>query len=620
MAIQQLQIKDIFIGSIDAKDDFQRNRKEFVENFLVPYNFEISDFYTGKKFIVEGYKGTGKTALLNYLRTEVDNEGVSSFILFKSEYNTIDKTKLESISSNIIEVDKDLFLKEVDFEYVWKWIFLAKMVDFNIENNYKFFVKNKKWDQFEKAMRYLSSGGSKKKSLGSFFSKIKPTLSIGVPSDDIIYSLGLEMKDKSDFDFIEVLESTLDLYASLERTDKPAYVFIDELETFYTEKDVFHRDLRLIRDLIFTVKYFNDLEMNKRDLPVRFICAVRTEILDSISRFVSGKELNKITYSHRQELKWIYNQVAGYNHPIIQIWIKRIKSAELRINKKELTSDEIIEKWFPQNIHSSDIVSYILHNTWYKPRDIIRFMQSARNCAKDKFKYDQQTLVELVKEYSKESWKEITEELNAKYTIKEISYIKDFLLAYRDRFSFEQAIERAEKVSRILGNEFLKDNIADILKDLYRIGVIGNVTVDRRYYRWHHKGDQDVLISDDNHLFEVHNALRNVLSIYYVNLLGRIDVEINEPKIAKVVGVNTNRVNVKIEGSKLTGYITRSNLLNTDANKDLTNCVHMNESLYVKVLHINKSRQVSLRQISKDNYEDLIMKKDIELLKEHVNK
>lgn len=621
MAYQQLQIKDIFIGSIDAKDDFQRNRKEFIENFLVPSNFEIEDFYNGNKFIVEGYKGTGKTALLNYIRNEVNINHISSFILFKSEYNSIDRNVLEKISSNIIEIDKDKFIDEMDFEYVWRWIFLSKMIDFNIENSYDIFKKNKKWDKFEKVMRELSMTKSKNKTIGSFFSKLKTNFTIAIPSDDIIYSLGLEMKDNKEFNFIEILDSAFDLYLKLERTSKEVYIFIDELETYYVEKNIFFRDLRLIRDMIFTVKFFNDFEMtNRSENPIHYICAVRTEILDSISKNVSGKELNKITYSHRQELKWIYNQQKGYKHPIIQIWIKRIKSAEYKLNKKKYSDKEIMENWFPSNLHSVDIVSYILHNTWYKPRDIVRFMQSAKNCDKDKLQYDQQILVELKKEYSKESWKEVVEELNAKYTSEEISHIKQFLLAFKDRFSFDEAVERADKITTLLGSDFISKNLVEVLKDLYRVGVLGNVSLDRKYFRWHHKGDQDLLINDGRHLFEVHNALRNVLSIYFVNQLKEIDVVVKEGRIARVTGATKTRVNVSIDGSTMKGYITKHNMFSKNPGIDLLSSVRTNQKIYVEVLSVTKQHKVSLKKITAKKYEELALKKKIQDLKKHINK
>jgi len=47
--------------------------------------------------------------------------------------------------------------------------------------------------------------------------------------------------------------------AKVNRTDIPYYIFIDELEAYYGNRQIFERDLALIRDLIFTVKRFNTI-------------------------------------------------------------------------------------------------------------------------------------------------------------------------------------------------------------------------------------------------------------------------------------------------------------------------------------------------------------------------
>ena len=42
--------------------------------------------------------------------------------------------------------------------------------------------------------------------------------------------------------------------ARVSRTDIPYYIFVDELEAYYGDSNVFLRDLYMIRDLIFTIK------------------------------------------------------------------------------------------------------------------------------------------------------------------------------------------------------------------------------------------------------------------------------------------------------------------------------------------------------------------------------
>jgi len=358
MSHQTLQIKDIFVGSIDAKDDVNNSisESEFIENFIMPPNFEIEDFLDGNKCFVEGYKGTGKTALLNYMsKYAQNNDGLEYFMLFKSDYKTSDREKLDNIASNIVVFDKDSLKDETDFEYIWRWVILSKIVQLIVKNNYGVFKKNKDWDRFEKVIKSFSNDKNTK----SFFSILpfrinkigEVDYSIKLGDIDMVHSLGfkdIEFKSKGEtrIDFSNLLERALELFRQLTINDKSSYIFIDELEAFYEDPKIFKRDLRMIGDLILTVKYFNDFFIELGYKKIKIICAVRTEVLESIKKYIATKEINKSIYSFRKELKWNYANTTAYQHPIIQIWLKRIKMAEKRYNDNELTDAQIMDKWF----------------------------------------------------------------------------------------------------------------------------------------------------------------------------------------------------------------------------------------------------------------------------------
>src|SRR5690606_30104733 len=69
--LRTLQLKDIFVGKTDAKNEFIENStseiSKFIDSYLIPENITIEDFEKGSKYYITGLKGTGKTALLRYL-------------------------------------------------------------------------------------------------------------------------------------------------------------------------------------------------------------------------------------------------------------------------------------------------------------------------------------------------------------------------------------------------------------------------------------------------------------------------------------------------------------------------------------------------------------------------
>ena len=87
---------------------------------------------------------------------------------------------------------------------------------------------------------------------------------------------------------------------------------------------IFKRDLCLIRDLIFTVKRFNSVIAKSNHGKMKFICSVRSEILNAISRFIVPKEIDKTVNGFSVPLNWSYSNTSSYAHPIIQMLLKRI--------------------------------------------------------------------------------------------------------------------------------------------------------------------------------------------------------------------------------------------------------------------------------------------------------
>ncbi len=612
MAYSVLQIKDIFVGSIDAKYDVNNliSQDEFIENFIMPPNFDINDFFRSNKCFIEGYKGTGKTALLNYISKNKQQEGaLGYFLLFKSDYKNSDREKLNMIANNIIKFDNDSLKEESDFEYIWRWVILNKIVHLNIKNNYKLFKKDKSWDKFEKVINSLSYEKNPKsifdilpfnvKSIGEFGYSVK------LGDSDIVHSLGIKDIDfqkngEKEIQFSNLLSRALELFQNLTINDTQAYIFIDELEAFYEHSEIFKRDLRMIRDLVLTVKYLNDLFIQIGYENLRIICAVRTEVLESIKKYISTKEINKVIYSFRKELKWNYSNTIAYQHPIIQIWLKRIKRAEKKYNMLDLNDSQIMDKWFSKKVNSDEIVPYILDNSWHKPRDVVRFLQAASNVSPNSEKYDQGVFNKLRKEYSKESWKEIFEELNIIYTPNEIENIRDFLMCYKRYFTFEDAKSRAINISQQTGSDFIVNNLGRILKNLYRVGCIGNMSIDKRYYRWQHKGDDSLVIDDEKLYIIIHSGLWSELSLFYVykEEESENEIEINDIVECRIDRVRKSFVYVSVVNSNVEGSIHISRISkNGKFIRNIKKEVSIGDIIKAQVIDIDNKYGLQLKKI-----------------------
>ena len=165
-----IQIKDIYAGKPDARDEIDSEGLEpFLANYIMPDNFNLESLVNGSYYFITGYKGTGKTALLYYIDDYVKRRDMvtcSSFIFFKGDYSDLQKQELELLSRRLvsaISIGNDVVLEGQDFEYIWRWLFYQRIIEDNKDYNYGIFVKDDRWDSFEKTINQI--GGERKKKL-----------------------------------------------------------------------------------------------------------------------------------------------------------------------------------------------------------------------------------------------------------------------------------------------------------------------------------------------------------------------------------------------------------------------------------------------------------------------
>ena len=515
--MHEIKIKDIYAGKPDAKDEIDfGGLEEFIKTYVVAEHFNIESLISGTNCFITGFKGTGKTALLFYLDSrfkEIDESTCSSFIFFKEEFTDTKRSELESIARRIlssISVEKNALVDNQEFEYIWRWLLFKRIVSDNEEYNRGLFIDDENWEKFENVIGKIKSPNNKRKF--TIPKKIKMAVPYVEPSTQSVITPEVEVdlqntSDDNYLKFMEVIDEAERLLMNATRTDIPYYIFVDELEAYYGNISVFKRDLCLIRDLIFTVKRFNSNFSTINMKCTKIICSVRSEILTAISRFIVTKELNKVTAGFAVPLMWNYSNTSSYMHPIIQILLKRIAVCEGCVNPDY---KKVYERWLPENIHGIEPANYILNNSWCKPRDIVRLITTVQNSIYNSSKaFTQSVFDSIVKTYSEDSLTEIKEELRALYDTDQIDTIISCFMGYKTTFSVSQLIQR---IKTYFQGSILEAHFTQVIDDLYRLGFLGNFLPVSKTYRWQHKGDSRVILSEEWRLV-VHYALHGALSL-----------------------------------------------------------------------------------------------------------
>lgn len=513
-----IRLKDFFIGKIDAKNELIENTKDsktkFVDSYLIPENIIIEDFYNGKRYYTTGLKGTGKTALLRYISLSVETiySANTSFILFKSEFNEDDRKAFSRAVNTSIALKNEDTENEDDYVNIWHWFLHRHLIKSIKSKSECYFAKDVNWEKYEKCVSAPKLGDEQSGVTHLFPKMRKGNVELEGDFELIKGKIGLdfewENKDSRQVKFSNIVKQANELFKKLKPCNGKIFIFVDELELTLGKQKQYQKDIRLIRDLVVAINDFNNLS-RRLNFPVFIITAIRSEVLSSIQS--SGKEINKMISDFGVILNWHQALGTTKDHPLIRIINKKVQASEQFFYGKSTENiDELWGKYFPGQIMSKTAQEFILHQTWYRPRDIVRLLGIAQQQFPNEIRFSSQIFESIRKEYSTQSWVEHTEELRTKYTENEIEGIQKLLYGIKCPFNLNEisvsSDKKREHYSEV-DNLLKTHKLGDILSLLYKVGIIGNTGQKVRYS---FRGDDELIIEKN---MKVHDPLWNYLSI-----------------------------------------------------------------------------------------------------------
>ena len=179
-------------------------------------------------------------------------------------------------------------------------------------------------------------------------------------------------------------------------------------------------------------------------------------------------------------------------------------------------SQNVFDNYFQKDIFGMSPQTLIVELTWCNPRDLVLLFGAAATAADHDRYFGEQVLSRVLDKFSTDAWLEKTEELNVEYPSVEIQSIKKILLNFRRYFKLTQFHDEGKRKATNDQNvmSFIKRrNLAKVLEDLYRIGIIGQSSKEpvetarslRQFKEhWAYRGDENF---DPNAWMIVHRAL-----------------------------------------------------------------------------------------------------------------
>lgn len=511
-----MELGQIYFGKSDAKNEVLTNSPEELERFTAafvePPALSVKKFQDREKYFIVGPKGTGKTALLRYVSAKLDKEedGHSSFILFKSEIDEdLKKEFAKAARVQVTQENSDDFAGE-DFEQVWRWFTYRKIAAAVVDNPIEPFQKTADLNSFIAIVNSEDFGNQEPSGIFKLIPKIRKG-KIEISKSPM---LGLEFdwddSGKAKVDFGYLVRQADTAFEKLIPNTSRLNIFFDELELNYGTSKQHTRDSWLVRDLIVTVEKIN-ATCKKKGFPICLYAAIRSEVLNSVDSL--GKEINKPLFDFGSIIKWNSPNVGDNEQPLLEIVVRRINNARTASGLTELIASEIWETYFPDLILGKYAAQeFILHNSWYRPRDIVRLLSTAQEQYPRENSFRRQTIENVRRQFSQDSWVEMTEELKANYKPSEISGIKNILYGFKRRFNLGDLTVHAAQVAENYADTaklLEKHQIKIIASDLYRVGILGNISEDGKH-RFSFRGDENILYGQ---MLFLHIALRPTLSL-----------------------------------------------------------------------------------------------------------
>lgn len=176
------------------------------------------------------------------------------------------------------------------------------------------------------------------------------------------------------------------------------------------------------------------------------------------------------------------------------------------------SSDNIWEEYFCGEVNGEETRRFILNNSLYRPRDIIRLMLAVHDHVGNAGKFTQEMFDKAQQDYSELMWTEVKDELRLSYSPNEVDAIFRLLNRITIPFSYDSLTERIQMLGKFYPDmPTLLDNskLTEILNKLYEFGVIGNTGKPMNFI-FLGRPALDLL-----GLMVIHTPLRNYFSVQY---------------------------------------------------------------------------------------------------------
>ncbi len=473
-----LSFSDLKLGYTDATTEGKREPRLLLEGYLDADNL-VKELLFGEKFLVLGYKGSGKSAIGQHLdlTSKLEREYfVNSVFLSDLNYAEL---------NNIIRTEG---AAEVRHPTAWSWLLLVMLYSsFLSDTESPSFSDPHFYSTFEALVdmglisaTHQRTANENGKSLFDLARSeprelIHPDLSRLVSaSARKSFKVRLPPLFETEFErnvqgqnlqlpfFIDKMKKV----ACAFRSEKQHLLIIDGLDDVLMSKEK-DKEVQYVSlaSLVLAASRMNEDFYSNRT-PAKIILLCRTDLYEKLP----GANTNKLRQDSAITLNWYHDAELPDMSNLIKLVNQKSK-----VNHPEV--EGLFDTFFPaayvfKTKERKEIKRFLLEQTRHTPRDFIQLLKKIQDVAKTPGKITIEQINSALESYSTDFFlTEIENELSGYFDRKDIEGTMMLIRNLRQKtFSFDQLVSEANNHSR-----YTKLDLSAIVDALFECGAIGNV-------------------------------------------------------------------------------------------------------------------------------------------------
>ena len=384
-------------------------------------------------FLILGSKGSGKTALSEFLKLTADGDTIVDQ-LFLKEFPY-------KIYGRIVSENSD---PEVQYKLAWRWILLVHVLQ-NLIADKDARPSTKK--DLRKATEFLAQSGLMEIITLSDLVKMKSSFSVKAFSMEHTTS-----EETASVSLDLIVNYVKDLVVGFKETHRHILV-VDGIDSFLFSP------VKHYPSLVALIDEAKDLNLffREKDLPAKIILLCRTDLFEQLP----DPNKNKIRRDYAYLLDWYEKDVSGEN--------RLITIANMRTRLVYPEVEDMFSEFFPSGSAGDDIRSELLGYTRHTPRDFMQLLVSIQqNCPESKV--SEKAIERGLADYSTDYFiPEIRDEMAGYLPFDDIDRVMGVLSSFRSREFSSSAFDQALRESALTSGL----SSTDILKVLFDCGAIG---------------------------------------------------------------------------------------------------------------------------------------------------